>query len=474
MKKQLFIYLIGLSSGLSAWGQTSFYGMIRNGGTHDSGIIFKTDLNGNNRQVLAEFGAATPTNEASEPWSSLMQASNGKLYGTTYFGGTTDQGAIFEFNQIDNTVSTIHSFNGVDGNGPSGTLLQASNGKIYGTTVGGGTFSSGTLFEFDLATGTFTKKVDFETAVSGSTPACGLVELDNGKLFGTANNGGANGDGVLFEYDIVSETYTIRHNFDYPTTGQGAQGTLCKASNGKLYGTSISGGASMTGVLFEFDPITYVAVGKHHFDAAPDGGNPYASVIQASNGKLYGTAQAAGVNGQGTLFEFDLTNDLFSVKYAFNNDSIGSSSLCPLMEYNGKLYGLANFNYTTLFEYDIDQDSISQKSYFEDVLAYGAILGGLIVAVDNPTAQLNEVGNNLSMQVYPNPFSDQTTLKLSSPLSSSRLVMRNQLGQIVREMDNINGTLISIERKSLPNGIYFIALYDNGQVVLNHKVIITE
>src|SRR6185312_9900975 len=97
---------------------------------------FKIDTNGNNYAVLHSF---TNFTDATTPMGQLVQASNGMLYGTTYAGGASFIGTVFQIDTKGLNYSVIHSFNGSsDGFSPESGLLVGQDGWLYGTTVSGG------------------------------------------------------------------------------------------------------------------------------------------------------------------------------------------------------------------------------------------------------------------------------------------------------------------------------------------------
>lgn len=137
-------------------------------------------------------------------------------------------------------------------------MLQASNGKLYGLTSAGGTGAVGTLFEYDAITNAFIKRVDFTGNAGvnpGGAPYGSLVQYSgNGKLYGLTKQGGANAQGVIFEFDPTTNTYTKKIDM-LAANGYSAFGSLVEAS-GKLYGMTSLGGANSLGVIFEYDPAT--------------------------------------------------------------------------------------------------------------------------------------------------------------------------------------------------------------------------
>ncbi|SHG74172.1 Por secretion system C-terminal sorting domain-containing protein [Chryseolinea serpens] len=155
-------------------------------------------------------------------YNGFFAEANGNLYGTTNYGGANNQGVIFAYNTAANTYTKVHDFaNSVYSYEPT-SLVRAKNGKLYGTAHGGGTpepnlnlnAGGGVLFEFDLTTNTFTKKHDFTlTGQSiydmGIFPS-GLISSTNGKLYGATQYG-------VFEYNPVSDEIRVAGRFN----GQG-------------------------------------------------------------------------------------------------------------------------------------------------------------------------------------------------------------------------------------------------------------
>jgi len=202
MKLKLNILLYGLLSCLLAEAQTSeFYGMTVLGGTDDIGVVFKTDDNGENQTIEHDFSY---TNPGLAPDHGKLCEANGKLYGTTISGGKFNGGVLYEYNPITGTYIKRYDFRLDAGHYPHSNLIFASNGKLYGTTSVGGLINGGVLFEFDLTTNTVIEKIDFHPILIGYSDYR-LIQASNGKLYGLATAGGLNNSGTLFEYDYDNE-----------------------------------------------------------------------------------------------------------------------------------------------------------------------------------------------------------------------------------------------------------------------------
>jgi uncharacterized repeat protein (TIGR03803 family) len=189
----------------------------------------------------------------------------------TVFGGSSDYGVIFSFDPSTSTYAKFMDFNGINGSNPYGSLIQKNDGKIYGMTAYGGTNDAGVIFAFDPSTYTFAKLKDFDSA-NGSHPSGSLIPAKDGKLYGMTVSGGSSDAGVIFSF-VPSSTYTKLKDFDN-TNGGYPYGSLMQASDGKLYGMTGYGGSIDAGVIFAFDPSTSIYTKFQDFDIT-NGANPF-------------------------------------------------------------------------------------------------------------------------------------------------------------------------------------------------------
>lgn len=150
-------------------------------------------------------------------YNGFLAETNGKLYGATLYGGANNKGVIFEYDPTANAYTKRHDFAGSVNNYEPTSLVVGKNGKLYGTSHGGGAPETnspagvGSLFEFDLATNTFTKKHDFTlTGQSiydmGAFPS-GLMRSANGKLYGATQYG-------VFEYNPATDALRVAGRFN--------------------------------------------------------------------------------------------------------------------------------------------------------------------------------------------------------------------------------------------------------------------
>jgi len=174
------------------------------------------------------------------PFSSLVQASDGRLYGTTSGPSSSAKGSIFRLTPDGAggfAFETLYLFSGPDGKSPQAGLIQASDGNFYGTTALGGAFGYGTVFRFTPA-GALTTLHSFASS-DGATPVARLVQASDGNLYGTTREGGA-GYGTVFRI-ATSGAFTSLYSF-VGTDGANPYAGLIQATDGRLYGTTRDGG----------------------------------------------------------------------------------------------------------------------------------------------------------------------------------------------------------------------------------------
>jgi uncharacterized repeat protein (TIGR03803 family) len=240
----------------------TLYGTTADGGAYGApcgntgcGTVFSISTKGSEK-VLHSFGEG---NDGELPYAGLI-AVNGRLYGTTAFGGSYDAGTVFSISTT-GKEQVLHSFDGADGARPIASLIGV-NGTLFGTTSFGGVGSCenacGTVFSISRA-GQEKVVLSFNGA-DGAYPQAGLVHL-NGRLYGTTMGGAyinrhcsASGCGTLFSVS-PSGNEVVLHNFGRGRDGYWPNSALIDV-NGTLYGTTPRGGAlrQRPGTVFALTP----------------------------------------------------------------------------------------------------------------------------------------------------------------------------------------------------------------------------
>ena len=190
--------------------------------------------------------------DGSEPEGTLAQGGDGNFYGTAFAGGTSTHcgagcGVVYRITQ-QGKLSVLHNFARTNGMAPGGGLVLATNGNFYGTTTDGGTghacdpqaYECGTIFEITPG-GKLTTLHNFN-GTDGDDPAGALIQASDGNLYGTTGAGGpsgVNGPGTVFRISPTGKLTTL-HNFN-GTDGNSPTGALIQGTDGNLYGTTVNG-----------------------------------------------------------------------------------------------------------------------------------------------------------------------------------------------------------------------------------------
>jgi uncharacterized repeat protein (TIGR03803 family) len=247
-------------AGLAAGSDGNFYGTTNLGGSHGDGVVFKVTPSGQ-FTVLHNFCSKAACADGQNSYAGLIQATDGSLYGTTLAGGTQGHGTVFRITK-GGALTTLYSFCSqsgcADGEFPQTGLLQASNGNLYGETILGGAYGSGTIFELTLsgALTTLYSACSQSNCPDGNYLYAPLVQAKDGNLYGIMQIGGANNSGTVFQITL-SGALTTLYSFcsqaacadgQYPAAG------LVQATNGNLYGTTADGGADGDGTVFRIAP----------------------------------------------------------------------------------------------------------------------------------------------------------------------------------------------------------------------------
>jgi uncharacterized repeat protein (TIGR03803 family) len=246
----------------------TLYGTALSGGNFNHGTVFALNLDGTGFTTLHQFSAFSPgvTNiDGASPHLGLVLSGN-TLYGTAQTGGNFDYGTVYAMNTDGADFNTLYNFSALstifygtntDGAQPDAGLILAGN-TLYGTTFIGGTANQGTVFAVNTDGTGFTNlhnfsAVPYSTNSDGARPATGLV-LSSSILYGTTTQGGASGQGTIFLVNTDGTGFTTLHNFSATsnnTNSDGAQpeGGLILVDN-LLYGVAMRGGSSGVGTLF--------------------------------------------------------------------------------------------------------------------------------------------------------------------------------------------------------------------------------
>jgi uncharacterized repeat protein (TIGR03803 family) len=242
-----------------------------------------------------------------------MQAKNGNFYGSTFDGGTRGYGTIFEITS-QGKLTTLHSFGYADGAGPVAGLVQAKNGNFYGTTLYGGAQGAGAVFEMTSG-GKLTTLYSLcsqKGCADGTGPYAGLVQAKDGNFYGTTYGGGAHNHGTVFQITASGELTTLYSFCSQTKCADGADpyAGVIQATDGNFYGTTAKGGTAGWGTVFAITAAGELTA-LHSFclqKNCTDGADPVGGLLQASDGNFYGTTADGGSYENGTVFRLSLAS----------------------------------------------------------------------------------------------------------------------------------------------------------------------
>jgi uncharacterized repeat protein (TIGR03803 family) len=326
-------------NGLMAQGRDgNLYTTTSMGGATSGGAAFNITTSGS---ITKLFDFAS--NEAAI--GGLTLGFDGNFYGTTSGGGTSNVGTVFKLTPAGQrtTLWNFTSFN--DGANPSYAPLQGQDGNFYGVNPDDRTGDYGLIYKI-TSKGALTVRGDF-AATNGNNPNLPVQGMD-GNFYGTTRFGGINGAGCTIGCGVVykmasSGKITVLHSFaGYPSDGSLPVGVLVQANDGTLYGTTYQGGANNQGIVFKITTGgAYTLLYSFNDVAGSDGIHPWTGLALGTDGNLYGTAQG-GKHNAGVLFKIT-PSGTESVLHDFCSSSGCADGFFPqtpiLQHTNGKFYG---------------------------------------------------------------------------------------------------------------------------------------
>jgi uncharacterized repeat protein (TIGR03803 family) len=299
----------------------------------------------------------------------------------------------------------VYSFSGFgDGGDPAGQIAFDAAGNGYGTTVNGGFYGFGTVFELKRSGGQFQEIVlySFSGDFDGKNPYGGVILDGSGNLYGATAAGGTGGvcagDGCGVVYKLTNNsgswTETPLYNFTGGNDGFGPGGGVVFDKTGNLYGTTPDGGQFGAGVVYELSPqgSTWSQTVIHAFSGGNDGAVGSLGSLLSVGGNFYGVSELGGSHGAGTVFQLSPVAGgkwKFTTVYSFNGMPDSGFPYGGLIT-DGKnnLYGTTYYGGTNGFGTVFKLDGTAKKESVLYSFAEGTDGG-------NPTSTLvfDAVGN---------------------------------------------------------------------------------
>lgn len=305
--------------GILAQGRdANLYGSTYYGGTSDWGVVFK----------ITPSGTLTVLDDVARS-NGLTLGTDGSFYGTTFWG------TIFKITKS-GSLTTLYSFDGVIEAPP----IQGAGGNFYGATFDtGNTSVPGTAYKI-TPSGSFTS-----LGLLPGRSASPLLQGMDGNFYGTTGGGGSSNHGTVFK--ITPKGIARFYSFD-GAHGSHPWGSLVQGADGNFYGTTYDGGSYDCGVVFRLTPQRAITV-LHNFcdpNSHDDGSTPYAGLLQATDGNFYGVTVAGGHKSTGVIFQIASAGS-YSILFNFDITHGAQPWSVPMQHTNGKIYGLANYGGTS-------------------------------------------------------------------------------------------------------------------------------
>lgn len=400
---------------------TTLYGTTYGGGSAGAGAVFSVNTDGTDYETLYSFSFSGPS--GSQPKGGLVLEGD-TLYGTTWENGNNGLGSLFSIGTNGAGFAIVPGFSSYAGGANPQAGLIAAGLNLYGTTDGGGSYGSGTVFNVALpcpkitlspsvlpngAVGVYYDQTLTASGgvapytyalVAGSSLPYNVSLSTNGVLSGQPDATGnysfkisatdANGCATTSPFTIIIGQSPLSELHDFPTTGaypmqtnsDGANPTGVFLSGNTLYGAALIGGIWQDGALFAVNTdgtgftnlysFSATSTGDYYSGTNSDGSGPGGGVI-LSGDTLYGTTEWGGASGDGTVFSFNIDTMVFTTLHSFSAETAGTNGdgvqpTCRLVLSGNTLYGIASwggiYDGGTIFSVKIDGSCFSNLYNF--------------------------------------------------------------------------------------------------------------
>jgi uncharacterized repeat protein (TIGR03803 family) len=294
--------------------------------------------------------------DGSSPYAGPTVDASGHVYGTTYLGGATGNGSVYKLSLHGSSwlLSPLYSFGGGDGSGPGfGAVTIGPDGTLYGTTEGGGIF--GAAFNVRPRAAACASVICpwmnstvhlFGRGSDGAQPLAGVTFDSAGNLYGTTSEGGATGNGTVWQATHSGQSWTesVIYSFAGGSDAAGPVSGVRFDAAGNLYGTSSFGGANGLGAVYKLtrSGSGWTEAVIYNFQGANDGQNPVGGVVPDAAGNLYGTTFFGGANGGGTVYKLSPSGGGWTLTTLYSLSGGGGPYNYLTFDAAGNIYGTTN------------------------------------------------------------------------------------------------------------------------------------
>lgn len=357
------------ASGLVEGPDGAFYGTSGGGGANALGTVYRITAAGELR-ILHSFAGGV---DGAGPQGGLVRVGD-DFYGTTSGSPPASNGTVFRIS-MSGTFATVFSFGGTNGSRPYATLTLGSDGRLYGTTLFGGSppafGSNGTLYRLYPDGSGFEVLHSFGAPGDGRVPWAGVIEGEPGTFYGVTSGGGIGpGWGTLYTWDAAGG-YAVLHSFAGGVAGTSPQGELFyDGSTGQLWGTTGGGGTTNCGTVFKRPPAAAVSV-VHSFDCVTATA-PIAGLVLGPDGQLWGTTYGTYSSGGASVFRIDPVDPSHpvSIVHAFPGGQVNVRGRLLVAD-DGRVYGTNEGVYNRIDRGSVFRIDPRAGNAFETLRAFG-------------------------------------------------------------------------------------------------------
>lgn len=410
-------------------------------GSANYGYVYNYNLDSNSFSIRHEFICAT---ESCQPVNGMV-LSGGKFYGMLGQdkGGPNNNGTVYSFDSVTNTVTRLFNFNGASEGKYAGGIVTVVGNTIYGNCLAGGSINNGgTLWQVQTNGTGFKVLHDFKGGFGYGASANGAIIFSDSILYGTTWNDGDTfntpqpiTDGTLYSFDLRTNKYTLLKKFDGSTGGKNAAPGMVLLNN-ILYGTCAFKGANDAGNLFSYNLNTKEFKVLHEFNVT-DGSSPRGLTLNGT--KLYGTTYYGGTNGHGVIYSYNTANDEFRVLDHFKHDSTGAWPWDAPTIVGNMLYGTCTIGGTP--------GGGKEK---------GTIWSFKDTSIAIVNTGIEDFGNHSKVNIYPNPFKDEINVTADHQINEIKIISPD--GKLIRIVKS-NDFNANVDLTDVKPGVYFIQVY---------------
>jgi len=238
------------------YGATAYGGMTGCGGNYGCGVVYElTPSNGGwAESVLYSF---TGGNDGGNPGGGVIFDQAGNLYGVASQFGPSNQGTVYELMPSGQgwTQNTLFDFQGEYGTGAIGSLVFDGYGNLFGATQTDNyspPWYAGTLYEIKDSNSNWVLSYHYD--FGEQYPQAGVTMDAAGNLYGVvAGNSGAGIYGSVYQLTPSNGSWSLTNLYLF-ADGSTPTGVVVLDAEGNVYGTTLNGGAYGNGVVWQITP----------------------------------------------------------------------------------------------------------------------------------------------------------------------------------------------------------------------------